>query len=333
MKILTSIMRFGACLSLCVSISAAVQAATAPLADISEHPKRGAPATAVSINQSTLSAQIQANVKSIAVGVSQAVKQGDTLLMLDCTDYELALQMARAGVTIAEARLSLATSQQQRSNQLLEKQLTSQENADTTVVDAVARLGELEQAKISLRQAQINVGRCAIKAPFDGIISQRVISEGQLASVGTPLIALIDTQRIELSAQVKPEEALQLQKVSELVFDAGERYPVALLRLGGTINSETRDQEVRLAFKGARPPAGSAGKLVWRDPRAYIPTRFIVQRDGQLGLFRALDGKAQFYPLPEAVPGRAAPVMLPDNSLIITDNLGLLQHGDELPQP
>lgn len=320
---------------LCLAISPSLMAAetnhTGRLADISEHPMRSAPATALSLNNTTLSARIQASVDSIAVGVSEVVQSGDTLLQLDCTDYDLALQQAQSGVTIAEARLSLAQSQKQRTNQLLQKDLTTRENADTTLADAIARKAELEQAKINLQQARINVERCTIKAPFDGIITARLASEGQLATIGTALITLIDTQRLELSAQVKPDEVSQLQQAPRLTFVADEEYPVQLLRLGGSINSATRDQEIRLQFTGTRPPPGSAGKLVWADPRSFVPARYIVSRDQQLGLFVAENGKARFIPLPTAVPGRAVPVTLAADTLIVINKLGTLQSGDPLP--
>jgi len=307
------------------------ETAFSPLAQLAEHPERSAPATAVSLNQSTLSARIQASVESIQVGVSEQVSAGSVLLKLDCTDYQLALQQAQAGVTIAEARLQLANNQKQRASQLLARDLTSRENADTTATDAIARQAELTQAQIAVRQARVNVERCVIKAPFAGIVTARLASEGQLATVGTPLIAMVDTQHLELSAQIGPSQLTQLQQASQLQFVADQAYPVTLLRSGGVINSETRDQEIRLAFNGPRPAPGSAGKLQWQDPRWFVPARYIVSRDGQLGIFLAQQNKAHFMPLPTAVPGRAAAVELPADSLIITRDLGRLQAGDPLP--
>lgn len=301
-----------------------------PLSEIGSHPLRQAPATVVSLNHTTLSAQLQANITTIPVGVSQQVKQGDLLLRLDCTDYDLALEMAQAGITIAQARLDLAKSQQKRSSQLLQKDLTSRENADTTDADATARQAELRQARIALQQAQRDISRCAIKAPFDGIITQRNASVGQLASIGTPLLTMVDTENLELSAQVKPAEVAQLQQ-AQLQFQTTQNYEVTLLRIGGTINSETRDQEIRLAFTAATPPPGSAGKLVWPDPRTFVAARFTVQREGRIGLYLKRQGKAEFHPLPNAIPGRDVLVDLPADTLIVTSHLGQLQPGDALP--
>ena len=141
----------------------------------------------------------------------------------------------------------------------------------------------------------------------------------------------MDTQHLELSAQIKPNEVPQLQRAQALHFVAGANFPVAVERVGGIINSETRDQEVRLIFPGARPAPGTAGKLSWQDPRPFIPARFIVHRDGQLGVFIQRQGKAHFLALPEAIPGRAAPFAGDPSTRIVTARLGQLQTGDALP--
>jgi multidrug efflux pump subunit AcrA (membrane-fusion protein) len=130
---------------------------TTPIAAIAIHPERAATATVVSNNQATLSAQITAKVQSIPVGISQRVVAGELLLALDCTDYDLALQMARAELNVSQARLALAERQKQRTDQLLVKQLASQETADNAEVALIASRGEVELAYLGVRKAEIDV--------------------------------------------------------------------------------------------------------------------------------------------------------------------------------
>ncbi len=326
---LRQLMVVGLCV-FCSGVWAAETYQVRPLSEIAFYPMRSASATALSLNQSILSAQIQANVESIKVGVAQQVKQGDTLLNLDCTDYRLAMEQAAAGVKIAKARLQLAESQKSRNEQLLGKKLTSQESADTTIAESIARSGELEQSKIALRQATLNVERCTIQAPFDGIVQDRLINEGQFATVGTPLLTVVQTDQMELSAQVKPADVKPLEQAKELYFDDGKQYPVRLLRAGGLIDSTTRSQEIRLQFLAVTPPPGSAGKLVWRDAQAHINPQYIVQRQGVLGVFLAQEGRAEFVPIPEAIPGRPVPTNLAQDVLLIVDGLGQIKNGESL---
>lgn len=315
------------------TLIAAELPAVALLEAIAEHPQRSAPATALSLNQSVLSARIQAPVAELKVRVGQQVAAGDSLLQLDCTDFELAHAMAEASLTSAQARLTLARSQRERAQRLFKQQVTSQDALDTALAEAVAREAELQQAQLSLRQATLNQQRCDITAPFAGAITARLIGEGQLAAVGTPLLELVDLERMEVSALVKPDELKQLSANKELVFTTDANYPVRFSGGAPVINPATRTLDIRLQFTGARPAPGAAGQLRWHDTRYYIPSRFTVQREGKTGVFVARANKAVFVPLAGAIPGRAALTDLPADTLIVTSNLGSLQAGDAVAQP
>ena len=311
-------------------VALASEQVTKPLEEVAFYPQRAASATALSLNDSVISAQIQAQVDQIVVGVSQTVKQGELLLTLDCTDADLALKVAKTNVDIASSRLRLAQSQKERNDRLLTSQLTSQESADTTDAEFIARKGELRQRELERTKAAIDVSRCSIKAPFDGIVTARLVSEGQLASVGTALISITESGRLELSAQVKPNEVKQIQHAKELYFDNLSQYPVKLLHGGGVVDSATRTQEIRLQFLVAMPSPGSAGLLKWQDSRPHIDAKYIVERQNQLGVFVDQNGFADYVPLPDAVPGRPAAVSLPLSTPVVIKGLRTLQSGEPL---
>ncbi|MCG8612582.1 MAG: efflux RND transporter periplasmic adaptor subunit [Pseudomonadales bacterium] len=303
---------------------------TEKLSSLVFYPERSAAATTVSLNESVLSAQIQARINAILVGVSQPVKQGETLVELDCTDFRLAYQLAKTNVQIAGSRLKLAKSQKDRFDRLLTNQLTSQESTDTSDAEYITRKGELQLRELEQKRASIDVNRCQIVAPFDGIVTARLVSEGQLASVGTALIEMVEMQRLELSAQVRPGEVEQIQQAKELWFDNGSQYPATLTRAGGVIDSATRTQEIRLRFAQQSPLPGSAGLLVWQDSRPHLDAKYIVERDGQLGVFVDRKGQAEYLPLPQAIPGRPAPIALPLATPMVIKNLKTIQSGDKL---
>lgn len=313
-----------------LGVSGATLADTKPLGDIAQYPQYSASATALSLNTATLSAQLQAVVKAIHVRVSQRVHKGDLLVSLDCADYQLALQLAKARVRAAQARLNLARSQSERSSRLLEKHLTSQEVADTSATEAIARAAEFDEAQIGQRRAALDVSHCRITAPYNSIVSARNIAEGQLASVGSPLLTLVETKRIELAAYIDPSDIPLLQRSKELRFDFGRQLPVKVSHLGGVIDPSTRNQEVRFIFPKGKPLPGTAGKLIWRDPRPFVPAQYIVKRKQHYGIFIDRKGTAKFMTLDAPVPGRANPVNLPLDTRIVTSGLGTLQAGDAL---
>ena len=301
-----------------------------PLSELAIYPSRTASATALSINDTTISAQLLASVSQVKVGVSQRVSKGELLLELDCADYRLNLEMATARLEAAEAQLLLADSQLARSRQLFSKSLTSQEQVDTRSAERVAQKATLKQREVELKQQKLNVSRCRLTAPFDGVVTARLVSEGQLANIGTPLLSMVETGNIELSAFVSYDDAEYFSRVKEFVFDYREQVPVTISQVGGVIDSNTRNQEVRFHFPSKSPLPGTAGKLVWNDPRTYIPARYIVKRNGQLGVFLDSEGIARFVPLPNASPGRPAATDMSTNTMLVVAGITLLQDGDQI---
>lgn len=301
-----------------------------PLSEVALYPSRSASATALSINDTTISAQLLASISQVKVNVSQRVSKGELLVVLDCADYRLNREMATARLEAAEAQLVLADSQLTRSKQLFSKSLTSQEQVDTRSAERVAQNAMLKQREVELKQQKLNVSRCSLKAPFDGVVTGRLVSEGQLANIGTPLLSLVETGNIELSANVSYDDAEYFSRVKDFVFDYREKVPVAISQIGGVIDPNTRNQEVRFRFPSKSPLPGTAGKLMWNDPRSYIPPRLIVKRNGQLGVFLDDDGVARFTPLPSASPGRPAVTDMSLNTMLVVAGITLLQDGDQI---
>lgn len=306
----------------CYASSALVKAdsqlKTARLEDIAIYPTSSAPAIAITVNNATISAEIQARVERFTVSVSQQVKKGELLLELNCEDYRLREKLAAAKRDAAKAYLQLARNELERAQNLFAKALNSEQNVDTANTNALARKAELDMAEIELRQASTNVSRCSITAPFDAVVTARDAATGQLATPGTPLITLVDIQNIELSAQVAPGTIPSIANASGLYFEADKRFEVTLLRTGAAIDTRSRSQELRLEFVDNIPLAGTAGKLVWQDRRPFVPARLVQQNNGASGIYIMQDQALMFYPLDNVIPGRNQPVSLPVDTLIVT---------------
>lgn len=321
------------CITLLIMGNATAKAQTdvsEPLGQSVIYPKRTASATALSLNDTRVSAQLLAKVVALPVRVSQAVKKGDVLARLDCADYRLKYDMSKASLKAAKARLTLAHSQLSRAQQLRQKNLSSQEQVDIRIADAATKAAEFTQSEVTLKQDKLNVERCTIKSPFDGVVTERLAAEGQLASVGTPIVSVVETGVMELSASVSYAAVKELTTIESFAFDFGPLLAVKLHNIGGVVDSKTRTTEARFVFVDEKALPGTAGKLVWSDPKPHIPAKLVVRRNGSLGVFLDVDGVAKFVRLDNAIPGRPVPTSLPLESLIVTDNLAVLENGKVL---
>ena len=303
-----------------------VRVKVARLVDVVNYPERSAPATVISLNNTRISAEIQANVDEILVNVGDIVELGQPMIQLDCADYKLLQTESKAQIESLRARIELAKRRLLRTEELLLKQSISEESRDERVSELAVLQADLKASQSKSNSAKLDVGRCRLASPFKALVTERTASVGQFANVGTVLLELVDLEHLEISAQIFNQEVDQLLNAKELHFEHnGSRYPLILRSVVPVINTETRNQEVRLLFKGSQALQGAAGKLIWTDNQAYIAGNLVVNRGDAFGIFYSNAHSAHFYPIAGARTGRSSPIDLPEETLIIIEGHYSLQ--------
>jgi RND family efflux transporter MFP subunit len=297
---------------------AATPITTRPLAEVLIYPERSAPATVESLNDADLSAEITARIERILVRVGDEVAGGDALVELDCRDYRSRLAAQQAALRQLEAQHRLAASQLERARNLRDRRGASQEEVEQRETELLALDAQLASQREAITQAELNVGRCAIRAPYRAAVTARLGDEGTLATPGMHLLRIVQTDALELSSQLRADEVQDIRSAASLAFDVqGERYPVELRRTVPVIDPRTRTVELRLDFPARSPLPGAAGRLVWRSAIPHLPADLLVRRNGTLGVFVANDGAAQFKALPGAQEGQPAVIDLPPDTRIV----------------
>lgn len=304
-----------------------------PLSEVVVYPELTAPATTVSLNDSQLSAEIDARIIDIPVLVGQRVKAGKVLLRLDCENYVLTLERSKAVLNALQARLEFAEYQYERARSLIANNSISEEVLVQRKTDLSALQADVQGQKSARRQAEIDVARCELRAPYDAIVTARAGQVGELARRGAPLLRLLETDNYEVTAKVRGEDSESLTSATNVSFiTQGNAYPVKLRTVTPVLDTRERNRDARLRFTNAAALPGSAGKIKWRRATPHAPAHLLVRRNGQLGLFFLKNGTARFEALPHASEGRPAPVGLPLNTSIIIDGRHALQDGDTVSQ-
>jgi RND family efflux transporter MFP subunit len=303
-----------------------------PLSEVALFPEREASAQAVSLNESRIAAEISGRIEAIPVQVGERIARGAVLVRIDCRDHELARERALAALAAARSRLALAEHQLTRARELGAQGFYSKEAVEARATEAAVLRAETKQAEVQRDSALRAVSKCVVHAPFPAIVRERLGQIGELAAPGAPLVALADTARVEVSAQVQVGDSVSLAKAREVRFDGdgGERR-VRLLRISPAIDRQARTVEARLGFAAAPAAPGAAGRILWRDHVPHLPSAYVVRRGGRLGVFVAQEGVARFRPLAEAQEGRPAPADLPLDTRIVVSGQLLLRDGEKLP--
>lgn len=304
-----------------------------PLAELAVHPVREASAEVVSLNLAKLSSELAARIERIPVEPGQRIAKGAVVAQLDCADTQIAAQRAQAELESSQARLRLAQLQLQRSTELAAKNFISGDALDAKKTEVAVVAAEVRLDTAARAAAQREVGKCTLRSPFPAIVEARLAQVGELASPGTPIVQLWDTSRLQLSVQVQADDADLLAQAKPVFVSQGREYAVKLLRVSPAMNPASRTREARFGLARAAPAPGSNGVLRWRDPRAFVPADYVVNRAGRLGVFVVSGQRARFVPLPGAQEGRpVAATELPADAALVTDGRFALQDGMAVTQ-
>jgi RND family efflux transporter MFP subunit len=308
---------------------------TAAAATVHMFPERDAPAVAVARNESRISAEIAARIAAIDVEVGQTVARGAVVVRLEAADAQLAVAQAEAALNSARARLALAESQLARARELQKQEFISPEALTQRETETAVVRADVATAEAALRSAQRTLEKTVIRAPFAGVVMSRPGQVGEIAQPGAPLLVLKDAAPPEVTSPIPADLAAGLgPKVAFEFVEPNARHPLRLLRVSPAVQTSTRTREARLVFVGHAPPAGTEGRLHWRDPRPHLPAELIVQRarngETSFGVFVVEGGKAKFVPIAGAQAGRPAASPLAANAQVVVDGQAALQDGQSI---
>jgi membrane fusion protein, multidrug efflux system len=138
--------------------------------------------------QSAIEAKVSGQVEKMLVVPGQQVKTGELLIQLSVREIQAKLDEALASQRQTEGDLK-------RYSTLLQQHVVSQQDFDA--VQARARI-----AKAAAIEAETNLAYATITAPFDGVITRKLVDVGDLASPGKPLVEIEDTKSLRLEADV-----------------------------------------------------------------------------------------------------------------------------------
>lgn len=162
------------------------------------------------VYQATLSSRIQGTIDNLLVREGSVVRKGQTLLVLDNRDLQAELSRVSAELENAQAH--------------------SHRMEDLYRKDAVSKQ-ELENATRGLRVAEAarkavlaQLSYTIVKAPFDGVITEKKVEIGELASPGQPLLKMEDPEQLRLEATVAESDVR--------VVSVGFLVPVVIDALG-----------------------------------------------------------------------------------------------------
>ena len=171
------------------------------------------------VDRVELRAQVGGVLTEIHFQDGQIVNKGASLFVIDPTPYQINLAQAKAQLTAAQAKYTLAQQELYRAQTLKQTSFGTVENVDERTADVGAADAAVQAATAAIRDAAFDLEHCTVVAPFTGQIGAHQVSIGNLvagsrfASAPTTLLAtLVSLNPIYLDFEMSESDYLTFQK-------------------------------------------------------------------------------------------------------------------------
>jgi RND family efflux transporter MFP subunit len=274
-----------------------------------------------------LTARILSPVREVRVSPGDRVRAGQVLVVLDASDLEAQARSARAaadaatqGSTAAEAEaraaqaaLTLARATHERVASLQSKGSATRQELDEATATLQAAEARAASAAARLQEAVLNVGRAQaaseaagaadaftrITAPFDGLVTEKLVDPGAMASPGTPLVRVEDTRGFRLEVRVDESRAAQVTPgaAAAVVLEQGAPLSGTVSEVARAVEADARAFLVKVALPdtpGLR--SGMFGRARFTGPARQVvtvPAEALVRRGQVTSVFVVDNGVAR----------------------------------------
>jgi multidrug resistance efflux pump len=139
----------------------------------------------------TMAPEVAGRIVELPVKDNQFVHKGDLLMVIDPTNYKIAVSLSEAAVQQALASAQNAERESKRRQQLTDLAATTEEK-QTYASSAIVAQAQYQQAQANLDQARVNLERTQIRSPVNGWVTNLLAQLGDYATVGENIISLVD---------------------------------------------------------------------------------------------------------------------------------------------
>lgn len=199
-----------------------------------------------------LRAEVSAVVLQVLRENGETVKRGDVLVRLDETAIRDSLNSAEEAARAAAQALDQSERTMQRLKTLRASGMTSAQALDDAEVRRNSAQSELAAARARAVQARQQLQRTLVRAPFDGVVSDRKVSAGDTAAIGKELLKVIDPTSMRFEGQVSTDRISAVKIGQPVSFRingySGQEFRGLVKRIDPSANGITRQVEVLVAF-------------------------------------------------------------------------------------
>lgn len=260
------------------------------------------PGTVVPDQRARIASRLMGYIKDLNVKVGQKVEQGQALFSIDSSDIRSQISQAQAAFQQAQAALTDAKLDFDRFEKLFKEDSVSKQQFDKVRLQYSVAQENLAAAKSGLNQAKSQLKYANVKAPFTGVIVEKMAVAGDLAAPGNPVLVIENLSSLSVQTEVSGELFAALRNgdtASVMIDDQPSAMEGTIYTLIGAANPRSRTHTVKLSLPAVNNiNSGTFARVSFtRGERQtlMIPKSAIVTRAGIDGVFVLQDGQAFFH--------------------------------------
>lgn len=203
------------------------------------------------VKQSSISTPLAGMITELRVKAGDSVKAGQVLMRIDGRTANQNLLASQAQVNAAQAQLEAVKKDYERQQQLLQKNYISKAAFEQSEAQYKAALAQLNAQKAQSGIAGTQSDLLVIKAPYNGIVAELHVLQGDMAMPGKPLLQFYDPSALRVSTYLPQSQIASLQSASDVRIQLGnstqesEWINSTQLQILPTIDPNTHTTEIR----------------------------------------------------------------------------------------
>ncbi len=233
-----------------------------------------------------VAAEIAARVLKVLVHPGQTVKKGETIALLDGSDFNYQRQESLSEVARMQALLANQEKIVQRNRTLVEKNFISKNALDDASTQQDALKQQLEGAKSRIATINHNSSKNRVVSPTDGIVEKQLVATGDFVKVGDPIVQIISKKLLRAHLPFPEHIAAKLKPGLVVILTtptSNKEVRSVINELKPLVTANNRSIDVIADIKDAadwQPGASVNGRVILGDrPSAFVvPEQSIVLR-------------------------------------------------------
>ena len=163
------------------------------------------------VDQTIVKARVAGRLAEVLVREGDRVTKGQVLARFETNELQARVNERQSAVDAARADARWTARDLGDKETLAKRNIVSQSALDAARSTAENKASMVSVAEAQLEIAQRNLGDAEVKAPFDGVVGERIANQGESLPIDGKILALLDTSHVEVAAQMPAADVVRLK--------------------------------------------------------------------------------------------------------------------------